>query len=475
MRKLSFAALLLLASTSGQATPPAPASPVVAAPAASATGVVLAEPAQLEAGYWVRRLVKPGRLVMDARAIAAQNADLHQRDPSLHDIWSLPARLSGTTVRGWVQSLSTLPKRTLWDAAGTQQDAAALAGFADTLALDPVPTEQPTRYGLVVARGDLRTFPTRVRVFSELGDTDIDRFQESALFPGTPVVIAHASRDGQWLFVVSPFYAAWIEKTRVAEGGRQQVFDYVSRSTGLVVTGANTRTVFTPEQPAVSELRLDMGIQLPVLEDWPADRPVNGQGPAAAHVIELPVRNEDGSLALMPALVPRSAEVETGHLPLTEENIIRQAFKFLGERYGWGHAYEGRDCSGFVSEVYRSMGVQLPRNSHDQGVSPALNRIAFTDRSNRKLRQAAIDALQVGDLVYIPGHVMMVIGRDDRGVPFVIHDTAGASVRDAGGALRQVVLNGVSVTPLPPLLFNETQSYVDRMYSIQRIRPRNEP
>ena len=44
---------------------------------------------------------------------------------------------------------------------------------------------------------------------------------------------------------------------------------------------------------------------------------------------------------------------------------------FLGERYGWGHRYNGRDCSGFVSEVYQSMGVQLPRNTSDQSVSPA--------------------------------------------------------------------------------------------------------
>ena len=58
--------------------------------------------------------------------------------------------------------------------------------------------------------------------------------------------------------------------------------------------------------------------------------------------------------------------------------MLHQSFKFLGERYGWGHSYNARDCSGFVSEVYRSFGVQLPRNTRDQGVSPALDRIAFT-------------------------------------------------------------------------------------------------
>ncbi|WP_449425485.1 SH3 domain-containing protein [Rhodanobacter lindaniclasticus] len=71
-------------------------------------------------------------------------------------------------------------------------------------ALDAIPATQSTRYGLVVRRAALRTFPTALRVFNEQGDTDIDRFQETAEFPGTPVVIAHASADGQWLLRVSP-------------------------------------------------------------------------------------------------------------------------------------------------------------------------------------------------------------------------------------------------------------------------------
>ena len=138
----------------------------------------------------------------------------------------------------------------------------------------------------------------------------------------------------------------------------------------------------------------------------------------------------------MPALLPRIADVSADYLPLTRANIIRQAFKFLGERYGWGHSYDARDCSGFVSEVYRSFGVQLPRNTRDQSVSPALNRLAFSAADGRDKRMAAVRELQVGDLVYIPGHVMMVIGHDD-GMPYVIHDTNGGSWLGADGEAGQ--------------------------------------
>src|SRR5690606_1841484 len=143
-----------------------------------------------------------------------------------------------------------------------------------------------------------------LRTFSAKGETDIDRFQESALFPGDPVVVAHASRDGRWLFVVSPRYAAWVEATAIATGSRDAVLGYAQREPYRVITGAKPRTVFTREEPRLSELQLDMGTRVPLARLAP-DQPVNGQHPYSAWTLELPVRNADGSLAFAPALLPR--------------------------------------------------------------------------------------------------------------------------------------------------------------------------
>jgi hypothetical protein len=76
----------------------------------------------------------------------------------------------------------------------------------------------------------------------------------------------------------------------------------------------------------------------------------------------------------------------------------------------------------------------------------------------------------VGDLIYIPRHVMMVIGHDARG-PYVIHDTTGVTYQDEQGALKRVRLNGVAVTPLTPLLVGDDKTMVDVIHSIVRIRP----
>ena len=214
-----------------------------------------------------------------------------------------------------------------------------------------------------------------------------------------------------------------------------------------------------------------MGVRVPVLDAPVTGEKVNGQVPAAHWVIELPVRDDDGALSFEPALLPRSADVADDYLPMTEANIIRQAFKFLGERYGWGHSYNARDCSGFVSEIYRSFGVLIPRNTSRQSITPVLNRLAFSEADGHDARVAALAEARVGDLIYIPGHVMMMIGHVD-GEPFVIHDTAGMSwLPDPDGDLVRLGLSGVVVTPVLPMMSNRTTPTTDRITSIQRIRP----
>ena len=454
---LATALLLALACppATGWAKEPTSAKP--------ASGVVGVEAAQLTPEFWTARLQAPNQVLLDTAAIQARNVRLYQLDKSMHALRALPATLEAAQVKAWIEDLSERPTRTRYDEQGKPVPEAELDALVASMALDAIPASQPTRFGMVLQRAALRTFPTSLRVFSSDKDTDIDRFQESALFPGTPVAIVHASRDGQWLFVISPRYAAWIEARFVAEGAREAVFAHATKSPYRVVTGAKLRTVYTREQPQLSELQLDMGTRLPLSAAAP-DQPVNGQHPYASWILELPLRGADGKLAFAPALLQRNTDTAADFLPLTRANLVRQAFKFLGERYGWGHSYNGRDCSGFVSEVYASMGVQLPRNTSDQSVSPAFARTPLKDAS-AQARRKAVDALEVGDLIYIPGHVMMFLGRID-GRPYVIHDTNGGSLSDGAGGTTSLHLNGVSVTPLEPLRWDGQSGYIDHITNI---------
>ena len=459
-----LALALALASLPALAREPAKTAHALPIPA---SGVIGVQEAYLSPESWIARLRAPDQVLMQRAAIDARNARLLREDDSMFDLAALPASLGRAQVAGWIDGLASPPAKPLWDEAGKPVPKATLDAIVANRAMDAIPAGQPTRYGMAVERAALRAFPSSLRVFNGDDDADIDRFQESALFPGDPVAIVHASADREWLFVVSPRYAAWVEAKSIAEGDKSAVLDYARRAPYRIVTGAKPRTVFTREEPRVSELQLDMGVRIP-LANAAADTPVNGQHPYTSWILDLPVRGGDGRLGFAPALLQKNAGSAADYLPLTRANLIRQSFKFLGERYGWGHAYNARDCSGFVSEVYRSMGVQLPRNTSDQAVSPVFARTHFEPGDPRAKRMAAVDALDIGDLVYIPGHVMMYVGRID-GMPYVIHDTNGGSYLGADGELHSMHLNGVSLTPLLPLRFGKDHDYVDRITNIVKV------
>lgn len=424
---------------------------------------------QLAPQFWLDQLEEPDRVIMDAHAVDAHNARVIREDPHIHDLAALPVTLQREVLVEWISAQSRLPQHTLYDARGNAIARARLHDFVDALALDTMPASRRVRHGLIVQRTPLRRFPTLCRVFRRRGDTDLDRFQECTLAPGTPVAILHPSRDGEWQFLESPHYRGWVQQAHLALGNARCVLDHPAKSPFLVITEARASTVFSPEAPALSALPLDMGTRIPFDPGWPDSQPVNGQGTLSSFVVELPSRGPNGRLQFARALLPRSAGVHHGYLPLTRANIIRQAFKFLGERYGWGGAYEGRDCSGFVSDVYRSMGILMPRNSGAQSHSPAANRIRFDKSDSLTKRIRAIRNAVAGDLVYTPDHVMMLVGHL-RGQPYVIHDVIDARWRDASGRLHHIKLNTVAVTPLLPLLFNSRQSLVERMTAIVRFR-----
>lgn len=419
-----------------------------------------AEPERQTAAYWVARCPDAEAELLDAEAVAAANARMVAADPTVRDLAALPERLPRADVAALVAGGSRIPSGPLVRDTGAAVTEADRQPWQAGLALERVPPETAPRFGLAVRRAAIRRLPTPDRILSSPADTDIDRLQETAVFPGTPVAAIHRSADDRWAFVLTPTYAGWIAADAIALGARDEVLSYAAAAT-RVVTGSRVVTAFTPELPALSQLVLDMGTALPELADWPRRQAVNGQLPWAAHVVQLPCREPDGSLAIRPALVPRSADTHAGPLPATRANVIRQACKFLGDRYGWGHDHDSRDCSGLVCEVYRSLGLVLPRNTADQAVSPALERTPLPATLGRAERLAAVAALAPGDLIYAPRHVMLVLGHDPD--TWVIHATLG------GGAGPRV--NGIVIMPLAEIGGEGNGPIVDAATTLVRVLP----
>lgn len=427
--------------------------------------------------YWLEQAAKDGSIpfqqaLLSPAQIGNLNRKLQETEPTYTDVLALPDVMTADQVKDRIGRVSKRPAQTLYDGKGTVLSDSKIYGLIRNLNLRGLRENSPVEFGLVTRRSALRAFPTDLRVFNQPGDTDIDRFQESALFPGTPVAVLHRSKDRQWLFVVSELYGAWMRYDAVALGRRSEVAAYRESQPRLVITDARARTAFTPERPEVSELALDMGISLPWFDQWPLTEAVNGQGPLGSHVVSLPTRGIDGRIALVPALVPNHYRFSKRYLDLSIMQLLLQSAQFIGERYGWGHDYGARDCSGFVSEIYRSMGIMLPRNTGDQARSTAFDREPFDAGLPREQRIERLEQLQIGDLVYIPGHVMMVIGHDQYG-PWVIHDSHGTGFLQ-DGRFYPVPSNDVAITPLLSMALGADKTYIDAITGIQHIIPRNQ-
>jgi len=438
-------------------------------PGTWSTDVIGISEVHLSADYWVNKIENAGQVLKDQREVAEFNTALFSTDKNMLNLSLFPQQLPCNEVRRRIQAISTPGKSKLYKPTGEVLGSEGYRKYTENLGLENIPDTVEVRFALVVKRSDMRTYPTGDRYYKSPDDQNLDRFQENGLFPGDALAVLHVSADNEWAFVQSYNYAAWVRYENIAIGDRKFIDQYKNARRFLVITGDKVQTSFNPAVPALSELQLDMGIRLPLADPETIKNSLYGQNPYTSYVVLLPLRNFEGKLEIKPALIARNKDVSPGFIPFTRENIIRQAFKFLGERYGWGHSYNGRDCTGFVMEVYKTFGIQLPRNTGQQGSGSYGENTRFTAESSPEEKLKALERLDVGDLIYVPGHVLMYIGEVE-GEPYVIHDVSVFRYIDENGESYKGTLNGVSVTPLVPLYGSEESTYIDLMYNLKRVR-----
>ncbi|WP_241242131.1 SH3 domain-containing protein [Thalassotalea sp. G2M2-11] len=421
---------------------------------------------KLQPSYWLKQTQHASKLLLTSTQISALNQQQFASKTYLNAPLDYPETLSKDEIRQLIQAISTPSKYDRFYPNGTKLTQQHYQAYLDEMAIQTLAPKQTIEFGLVVKRAPMRTFPTLDRVLNSGMDFDIDRFQETGAFPGEAVAILHTSKTGEWLFVQNYHYRAWIQAKYVAKAPRKIVAAYHQASDFLMVTGDKIYTTYDPYQTSVSEVQLDMGTKLPLIDKATfKQHALNRQNPITGHLVQLPTRNNDGTLTIQPALIAKSADVHIGYLPFTKANIIKQGFKFLGERYGWGHDFNGRDCTGFIGEIHKTFGLLMPRNTGQQSSADYGVNTRFAKGTKIKEKMKHFQSLEVGDLLYLPGHVAMFLGYSNDGKPFIIHDVHGLSYTNSQGEKISGLLNGVSVTPLLPF-----KSYLKGIYNIKRIR-----
>lgn len=293
--------------------------------------------------------------------------------------------------------------------------------FADDLVSDArknIKTTNPVRYGIVVDRSDLRSFPTLQRAFDSPGDYDFDNWQETAVDPATPVRVYHTNPQGTFAFVRTPDYRGWLPLNKIAITDKATWQMYANPAAPAVVTGR----LLTLKAGNRAQL-YQMGTAIPTK---------NGN-------LLLPTRDHKGHLAIVPVKAPYGNTLHQGYVPYTTNNTIRLAFRHLGAPYGWGGRRNSVDCSAFVQDVYKAMGIRLPRNGDEQ--AKAFPGKSFSGLSH-SARLQAVRNLAPGSIIYTPSHVMLILG-NHQGEPYMIHSIASYGQPTDDGVVRNRIMQVV--------------------------------
>ncbi|MBQ7476116.1 MAG: SH3 domain-containing protein [Selenomonadaceae bacterium] len=359
------------------------------------------------AEYWTKRNPRGDEIIFPAQEIKTFNEKIILGDDYSADLYDYPQTIPTTKF------LKLLKKATNDVNVKTNP-----ATSADTNS--GLPAVIVVRYAVTLERVNLRLSPV---------DWNGDRFdplQGTAVDPAEAVAVLRKSTDGKFFFVQTRNYFGWIEKSKLAFTTRETWLNYVKPKNFLVVT-ANKKFVEVDGK----KILFQMGAKIPLdkkIDDgefWRAILPTVEGGKLKQTVIK----------------IPKDDTVNKGFLPCTTNNFIRQSFKFLGDPYGWGGLYDSVDCSAFVSDVYRSMGIEIPRDADRQ--SKLMPNASVFDGKNFDERIEILKRSPTGSLLHKKGHVLMLLGSDDEGTPIAIHAASSYYLDDKKIYVSKVLVSAL--------------------------------
>lgn len=398
------------------------------------------------ADFWVGTLQKPNAVIMNGNQIKRYNKEMLSKLPNInYDFKKFPK----TIVNKDLQKLLQANELPVGYVKGQKMSLDFRWRTLNNMNLAAVQTKNSVRWGIAVRRSSLRLYPTADGIFDEPNDTEFDSLQSTILNPGEAVVILHKSTDNQWLFVQSNTYRGWMLAADVAETSYKEWSKWQNPKVFLVVVAAKLNI-----QTDAENLLVEMGSHLPVLGKQD-DR----------YIVKLPKRQEDGQVCFTEVAVPADENVNLGDLPYTRANIVKQAFKFYGQPYGWGGLNDSVDCSSFTMDIYRCFGFMMPRDADTQEVG--VGKVwAVTPANVESLLNKALP----GATLHMDGHVMLYLGRI--GDSYYVINSLGSYGDNSNvgrdGLLARVPVMQVVTTDIKNTLRRNGKSFMDSLRTVKQ-------
>lgn len=290
-----------------------------------------------------------------------------------------------------------------------------------------VTTAMPYKFGFAVNRTVMKAYPCEDYLSDDPNDPEWDNVVTSAVLVNEPLVILFSTADGKFTLTRSQCCTGWVPTEDIAVCESKAEWEgFLNPEDFLVVTGE--KVYLEPSVDAdLNEKLLTMGTVLPLALDTEYTDTVAHRLPWNNYVVKMPARDKNGKFYQKNALISANRDVNVGYLPYTSANVVSQAFKSLGDRYGWGGMMNSQDCSSYAREVYMCFGFQLPRNTTWQAAMPADVTILSGKTDDEK--KAVLDTLPAGSILIFSGHEMIYLG-ENNGLYYTINDVSSLVLPD---------------------------------------------
>lgn len=416
----------------------------------------------MKADFWINNAEDSDKIIMDDKAIEKYNKEIEKNAPEIVDLEKYDESFKKDELTKLILNISSPASTPRYTADGKQVTEDYYNKLKENLNLNALEEVNKVKYGITVRRTVMRTYPTYDAIFKEGDNYEFDRFMETAVYPLEPLVILSHSKDNKWFFAQMYNYLAWIPAEDVALTTKDELFNYINTKNFLVTTGKRVFTVNNPLNQRISELKFDMGVKIPLASQDEIGDEVYGQNPTGNYVVKLPTRDNNGKMVLDLALISKSEDVSVGYISYTKRNILNQAFKLLGERYGWGGMFNGRDCSAFIMDIYRTMGLKLSRNTGEQAEIAMAKDYNMPEEMKLDEREKLFDSMNTGAALYMPGHAMLYLGKYN-GEHYMIHDFSGFYNKDENGKYKYYRSRQIMVTPVTIVSSEDGTTYLEEM------------
>lgn len=405
-------------------------------------------------GFWIARHPHPDQLILDPEGIETLNR--RTRESGLTRDLETAVLPSGMAFAASLErDLTRFSGSSYFLPDGRSAGEEFYETVRAAMNIPAMPAELAARYGVVVHFTAQRFFPTEIPLTAEALDVHFDELQNSALDVGTPVVVLHASADGQWLYVYSSSSDGWVKAADVALADKETWKAFLLTPIPAVVTAAKADIYLNSQMTEFHDYAL-MGSVFPFMA-----------AEQETYAIRIPRRRDSGELEAVTGYIKKE-DAHIGYLPYTARNILEQAFRLHNAPYGWGGMYGEQDCSRFLQEVFATVGIQLPRNSSDQARIGRATSI-FDSSTDSAKRQDALRQVAAGDVILpMKGHIMLYLGEVD-GRFYAIHAVWAYREPSPDGD-RVRVINRVVVSDLSLGEGSTRTSLMERLTAVVNVQ-----